>query len=204
MLAKMLTRQLTKNVFFRTFCEKEGISFKANPDNESELVVTIPSDLQTVYSFNNLNRLPLYENFKNAYSYTNLMPSPKVNIAIMVLALWPAYETLFFQPLLLLTIFCFKKYLLSTNFKLVDIIGVDLLPDGESISVKNYYGISKLAINETYLGDTITVGNTTYYELKNNRIKYPVYINNRGRFLNKDLIMEMFSGNYEKIKLNRV
>jgi hypothetical protein len=185
----------------RNFCQKSGLTFKPNPENEDELIVTIPNDLASMYSFSNLDRLPLYENFKNTYKYSNPMPSPKLNMALMAIALWPSYETIFFQPLLLFTLFYFKKYLLSTNYKLVDIIGIDLLPDGESVSIKNYYGISKLDISETYLGDTIVVGGVTYYELKNNRIKYPVYINDSGRFLNQKLIKELFSGNYEKIKL---
>jgi hypothetical protein len=207
MLISGLTKFTNRLILYKNhkfFCVKEGMSYKPNPSNETELLVNVPNDLASVYTFNNLDRLPLYENFKNSFKYTNAIISPKLNLAILLYLQIPAYQTIYFQPLLLLTLYLFKKYLLSTNFKLVDTINIELLPDGKSILVKNFYGITKLDIAETYLGDTVKLGNTTFIELKNEKIKYSAFICDKGRFLNKDLFAEIFSGNYENVKFNRI
>jgi hypothetical protein len=147
-----------------------------------------------------MNRLPIYENYTNTKYYQMFIPLPKTNIIILSISTIMSYSTPFFQPALLLTLYCLKKIFLATNFKMLDITSIDLLPDGRSILLKNYFGSTRLDLSETELGQSFQLGKTTYYELINKFIKTPVYINDNGKFLSKQLFNEILNGEYETVK----
>jgi hypothetical protein len=197
-MLKWTIRQLRKN--YKHFSTKENITFKPSEKDQTTLEVTIPEDLQSAYSFFNINRLPIYENFSNTKYYQMFIPLPKTNIIILSACTFMAYSTPFFQPALLLTLYCLKKLFLTTNFKMLDTNSIDLLPDGETILLRNYFGSTRLDISETELGQSFRFGKTTYYELINKFIKTPVYINDNGRFINRELFNEIFNGEYETVK----
>lgn len=197
----MLTRNIRLlRINLKHFSTKQEITFKPSDKDETVLEITIPEDLQSAYSFSNINKLPIYENFSNSKYYQMFIPLPKTNILILSVCTIMSYSTPFFQPALLLTLYLLKKFFLTTNFKMLDTNAIDLLPDGQSILLKNYYGSTRLDISETQLGQSFKLGKTTYYELINKFIKTPVYINDNGRYINKELFNEMFSGDYETIK----
>jgi hypothetical protein len=199
---------LKRNIRFlklnlRQFSSKNQITFKPSEKDETILEVQVPEDLQSSYSFANINKLPLYENFSNAKYYQMFIPLPKTNISILSVCTIMSYSTPYFQPALLLTLYCLKKYFLTTNFKMLDLNSINLLPDGQSVLIKNFYGSTKIDINETQIGQTFKLGKTTYYELVNKFIKTPVYYNDNGRYLNRELFDEMFSGDYETVKFKK-
>jgi hypothetical protein len=185
---------------YKHFSTKQQITFKPSEKDETVLEVKIPEDLHSAYSFSNLNKLPIYENLSNAKYYKMFLPMPKTNTLILCVCTIMSFSTPFFQPALLLTLYSLKKFFLTTNFKMLDTNTIDLLPDGQSILLKNYFGSTRLDISETQLGQSFQLGKTTYYELINKFIKTPVYINDNGKYINKELFNEMFSGDYETIK----
>jgi len=179
---------------------KDGVIFNPSAKDESILEITLPSEMYSSYSFSNLDRLPLYENFSNTKYYQNFIPLPKTNILILSTFTLLSYSTPYFQPALLLTLFCLKKYFLTSNFKVLDINSIDLHSNLNTLIVRNYYGTSKIDLSDTQIGQSFTLGKTTYYELINKTVKYPVYINDNGRFINKDLFNEILCGQYESVK----
>jgi hypothetical protein len=178
----------------------KDIVFKPSEKDETVLEVKVPEDLQTSFSYSNMNKLPIYENFTNTKNYLVFIPLPKTNILILSVCTILSYSTPFFQPALLLTLYCLKKFFLTTNFKMLDTNSIDLLPDGQTILLKNFFGGTKLDISETELGQSFKLGKTTYYELINKLIKTPVYISDNGRFINRELFNEIFNGDYETVK----
>ncbi len=97
---------------YRNFSTKEEITYKPNEKDETILEIYVPEDLQSSYSFANINRLPIYENFSNSKNYQSFIPLPKTNILILSAYTIMSYSTLFFQPALLLTLYALKKYFL--------------------------------------------------------------------------------------------
>jgi hypothetical protein len=200
----MLNRNIKiLKIVSKQFSTKPQITFKPNEKDETILEVEIPEDLKSQFSFSNINKLPLYENFSNTKYYQMFLPLPKTNMLILTVSTIMAYSTPFFQPALLLTLYCLKKYFLTTNFKMLDVNCIDLLPDGQSIIIKNYFGGTRLDLGETEIGQGFKLGKTTYYELINKFIKTPLYINDKGKYVHKELFNEMFNGEYETVKFNK-
>ena len=191
--------------FFATkrenFDTTQDISFNPNPENEDELVVEVPMNLQPLYSYGNINQLPLYENLSNLDKLKSFIPAHKTNIFLFSLYTYFSYGTALFQPSLLITLYIVNKFFLVNSRKQLEILSISLSHDGNSLIITNFYSNIKVALGDVKKSqNAIKLGNESYYELKNPLFKIPLYMGSGGKILNNNLLDNLLSGNYHKVK----
>jgi hypothetical protein len=178
------------------------IKISQNKKNIEELEITIPRDLQPFYSFGTLGHLPLYENPQILGNFRVFMPAPKINITIFSIYTYLSYGTALFQPSLLLTLFVLNKMFMSNYGKLTQILLLSLEKNCEKLYVKTLMAEYRFNIADTKLNKTpINVGNAKYYELKNKKLKFSLFISSNGVLLHKDILHALLNGDNAKVNL---
>lgn len=175
-----------------------------NPKENSELLIQVPSEYQTVYSFGTISRLPLYENYESFKNFSVFLPLHKGNILIFGVYTALCYGSLAFQPSLLATLYAVQKLFLNNNLKVSEVLSIHLLPDLFTIHVKTFFTNFILDIADTSVGSVYRVGGSKYYELKNPTLKNSLYVKDNGKFLNKSLFEELLNGEYEKVRITTI
>lgn len=202
-----LSYKLPRNInkFFSSKIDIEEatqeIVFTPDPDNEDELVVEVPSTLQPLYSYGNINELPLYENISNFNKFKSFMPAHKTNIFLFSLYTYFSYGTALFQPSLFITLYVINKFFLVNSRKQLEILSISLSQDGTRLIIMNFHSAFKVELGDVKKSQIAhKIGGETFYELKNPMFKIPLYIGNRGRILNQKLLDQLLSGNYHKVR----
>ncbi len=206
-----LIKRMTFNIprrFNRYFSTKtniedslQDITFNTDPENEDELLVEVPANLQPLYSYGNINQLPLYENLSSLSKFKSFIPAHKTNIFLFSLYTYFSYGTALFQPSLLVTLYVINKFFLVNSRKQLEIMSVSLHKDGSSLIIMNFYSEFKIPLGDIKKSlKPIKIGNEIFYELKNPLFKIPLFIGGRGKILNQKLLDNVFSGNYHKVR----
>jgi hypothetical protein len=91
---------------------------------------------------------------------------------------------------------------MSNYGKLTQILLLSLEKNCEKLYVKTLMAEYRFNIADTKLNKTpINVGNAKYYELKNKKLKFSLFISSNGVLLHKDILHALLNGDNAKVNL---
>lgn len=205
--ARFLKPQLKKiiNNLARGFSEssKQAETFRTLDieSNGQELIINVPKENETNFSFDaDFGKICLYENFRNNSKPSSFIPLPKTNIVLFSTLSYLYYNTIFFQPTLLLALFLLNKHLML-SMRGYEVIKLYLTEDLERVYLTTYIGSLLIPLGKLHISKRGIYEGISFYELKVNK-GFKVYLMANGTFLNKELVEELFTGEYSRCKLN--
>lgn len=173
-----------------------------NTKSSEELDIVVPKYLQPFYSFGTLGHLPLYENPKILGNFTVFLPAPKFNLLIFSLYTYFSYGTTMFQPSLLVSLYVFNKLMLGNFGKMTQVLLLSLEKNCEKLYVRTLIAEYRLDLSETKFNKTaVKIGNANYYEIKNNTLKFSLFISSTGTLLNSEILPTLLTGEYAKVNI---
>jgi hypothetical protein len=192
--------------YFKLFSEKSELNFTPNPDNDAELLIKVPKDLQDLYSCSNINQLPIFQCYSNFKHFNFFIPAHKFNFILFSIYTCFSYGTPLFQPSLLLTLYILNKLFLTNSRKISEVISISIWNDGTKLFVRSYaYGSFFIEISKVKMSFAAKLDNEEYYELKIPAVVPPLILDGaKGKFVDKAMVKELLSGKYEKVKFEYV
>lgn len=178
------------------------ITLQRNPEDKSELIITVPPLHHTIYSFGSFETLPLYQNFSNLNKFKTFIPLPKFTAFLFVIMTGMAYGTPLFQANLFLSMYLINKIYLNMNRKIVEVIELSLCPDLHSVNVRTLLATFRLEMNETHIVQGIKYGKEEFLLIKNQTVPYHLYLSSKGKKLDVEIVKEILSGSCAKVKFN--
>lgn len=180
----------------------EVVSSEKDSEN---VLVKIPKEFGQFYEFGITNDLPLYQNFQSLKENTGThIPLNKLNILLFGgLAVYSFYSSSF-QIALLIQLYIFNKFLLKQNRKISEIVYISLLPDMETIYVKTHSMNLKYEIGSLVFEKYVKIGGKTFLVLNDTSSKMSFYLNSDAKFLNRDLIDKIISGECSKVSFEYI
>jgi len=203
-----LNKNILKNVcfvqkpikLFSTINNEENLRLEVNPNEESELLINVPKNLALNYTMGQLNFFILYENFTTLNKLTSFIPAHKTNILVFTYLTYISYASQMFQPSLCLLFYMINKLFLTNSRQLCEVISLTILPNMKTILVRTILTTYKLELVDSTLEQNYNVGGEVYHVLKNPTAKHSLYIKDNARFVHKDLVLMLLSGNYSQAR----